>query len=134
MPPLKKSSKTYSFLKNKLDTVFSQYVRLRYSIDGYAQCVTCKKNLPIKQIQAGHFISRTYLATRWHELNVFPQCPGCNLFKKGAPDEFAYFIMNTYGSDAFDSLMACKHSPVKFTRRDLEDKISYYQNLLTKFL
>ncbi len=43
----------------------------------------------IKESQCGHFVSRTYLATRYDERNCRVQCVGCNVFGKGMTMVFA---------------------------------------------
>jgi len=91
MPKIKKP--TRSKLVKKLDTVFSQWVRLSNSDkDGYCTCVTCSKRLHWKEIQAGHFQSRKHYSIRWCELNVKPQCVGCNVFKYGVLLLFFVYI------------------------------------------
>ena len=68
---------TRSKLVKKLDTVFSQWVRLSNADSkGYCTCITCNKESHWKEIQAGHFQSRKHYSIRWSELNVFPQCVG----------------------------------------------------------
>jgi hypothetical protein len=54
----------------KLDSIFSQYIRLRYSKNEISECVTCGKQDHWKKLQAGHFVSRKHYATRWDEDNV----------------------------------------------------------------
>ena len=71
----KKKSKSYAKLKIALDRVFSLYVRLRFSDGrGIASCASCGLRSPFKALQCGHFVSRSYLATRWHLENCAPQC------------------------------------------------------------
>lgn len=85
-------------LKEKLDRLFSKYVRLTHA-DGHGQvkCATCPATRSWKEMDAGHFVSRTYLATRYDETNVFPQCPYCNRFKHGNMERFEEFIAFTFG-------------------------------------
>ena len=85
----KVKKKTTSQLKKHLDKVFSIYIRNKYAINGYVQCYTCGVTKSISEMQNGHFISRSYLATRFLEQNVRPQCVGCNVFGGGKPVEFA---------------------------------------------
>lgn len=87
---IKKPKKlTTSQLKKKLDKVFSIYIRNKYAINGYVQCYTCGVTKSISEMQNGHFISRSYLATRYDEDNCRPQDIGCNIFGNGRPVEFA---------------------------------------------
>jgi hypothetical protein len=89
-PSAKKPSR--SKIVQKLDTVFSLYVRTKHSKNGVCTCCTCGRKFEIKKIQAGHFQSRKHYSTRWDELNVHPQCPKCNVFSQGEQYEYAKFL------------------------------------------
>lgn len=74
-----KDKNSSSYLRDKLDKLFSQYIRRKYSDeDGMSQCYTCGAIKHYKKLQCGHFISRKELATRFDERNCRPQCFGCN--------------------------------------------------------
>ena len=81
--------KTTSQLKKELDKVFSEYIRKKYAKNEKVKCYTCGIEKHWKEIQNGHFISRSYLATRFSEENCRPQCVGCNLFGGGRIAVFA---------------------------------------------
>ena len=119
LPPLKS-------LEKKLDRVFSEYIRRRDADEGgTTQCFTCGRLMHWKhEAQAGHWVKRQHRATRWHPMNVQPQCAGCNLYKSGAMDEFAGALLNKHGAETIDELLRLKHEPVKHTRADLETMIS----------
>jgi hypothetical protein len=86
----KKKPPTQSKLKQKLDSLFSQYIRLTYADDhGMVECYTCGKVRHWKRIQNGHFMSRGYLNTRFDERNVRPQCVGCNIYGRGKVADFS---------------------------------------------
>lgn len=110
-------------LRNKLDRVFSEYIRGR---DAGKPCITCGKMVPL---QCGHFIKRQHLATRWDERNCAGQCVRCNLYLGGAQDEFAAAIVQKYGVSVLAQLLAKKHVTVKMTRSDYETMISKYSIL-----
>lgn len=77
-------------LKKKLDDVFSKYVRQKHAdSQGISRCFTCGARMEWKLIQCGHFVSRSYLATRFDENNCRPQCVGCNVFGGGRLAVFA---------------------------------------------
>jgi 5-methylcytosine-specific restriction endonuclease McrA len=76
----------------KLDNIFSQYIRLRYSKNEISECVTCGKQDHWKKLQAGHFVSRKHYATRWDEDNVQVQCSGCNVFRYGEQYLFSKYL------------------------------------------
>ena len=123
---MRKKGKTYASLKNKLDGVFSELVRW----SNPAHCVTCGASHHRKKLQAGHFVSRVHLATRWDERNVHPQCMACNVWKRGSPAEFSLFLTTKYGPNILQELVDLKHSTVKFTRSDLEAKCQEYRERL----
>lgn len=80
----KPKKKTTSQLKKKLDELLSRYIRQRYAdSQGYGNCYTCGVKKQWNELQNGHFISRSYLATRFLEENCRPQCIGCNVFGGG---------------------------------------------------
>ena len=54
---------TRSKLVKKLDTVFSQYIRQKNSIDGIATCFTCGKKDHWKKLQNGHVQGVMFLNT-----------------------------------------------------------------------
>lgn len=66
--------------KNKMDRVFSKYIRLRDTDDnGFGPCITCGKVVHYKEADCGHFRSRVHMASRWHPLNSSLQCKACNM-------------------------------------------------------
>jgi len=116
-------------LVKKLDTVFSQWVRLsKADKKGYCTCVTCSKKIHWKEIQAGHFQSRKHYSTRWDELNVYPQCVGCNVFKYGEQYKYSLFL----GKEVSEVLYLKSKEIVKFANSDLEDMIKDYSQRLKK--
>ena len=121
----KKKLPSFSSLENKLDRIFAEFIRRRHADEGgTVSCVTCGKLMHFTECHAGHFIKRQHRATRWRETNVHPQCPGDNVFRGGLQDEYARFIVQTYGLGEFHDLMESKHKVTKFTRDDLEGMIS----------
>lgn len=71
------------------DTVFSQFVRLKYAgIDGKVKCYTCPTVKHYTLMQNGHYMKRAHLYLRWDERNCRPQCQGCNEFESGNMAEY----------------------------------------------
>jgi hypothetical protein len=129
-PSAKKPSR--SKIVQKLDTVFSLYVRTKHSKNGVCTCCTCGRKFEIKKIQAGHFQSRKHYSTRWDELNVHPQCPKCNVFSQGEQYEYAKFLNRTYGEGTAESLVEKARDLVKFSQYELEEMIEHYQQELRR--
>lgn len=76
----KKKKNSKRTLINKLDKIFSLYIRLRDSkLYGYKyfKCISCGKVKPFEQQDCGHFFSRRHMATRFHEDNCHGECRYC---------------------------------------------------------
>jgi hypothetical protein len=118
---------TRSSLVKKLDTVFSQYIRLSNADNnGYCTCVTCNKKIYWKEIQAGHFMSRKHYSIRWDERNVKPQCKACNVFRYGEQFKYSLYL----GQDLSNELHSLSHKTIKYSNVELLDMIKYYSELV----
>ncbi len=81
-----KTSFSLSKIRNEADRVWSLYIRER---DRWLPCITCEKPWE-DTFQAGHFMSRRHLNTRWEKLNWAGQCPKCNCW--GAWEQYLFSI------------------------------------------
>jgi hypothetical protein len=113
-----------SSLVKKLDTVFSQYIRQRYAVNGVAECVTCGKQDEWRKLQAGHFMSRRHYSTRWNEDNVQVQCYACNVMRSGEQYLFSKYL----GEELSITLLNKSREIAKFADVDLLKKIEYYKS------
>ena len=119
-------------LIKELDTVFSQFIRLRYAKNEIAECVTCGKKEHWKKLQNGHFMSRSNYSTRWNEDNCQVQCVGCNVYKAGEQYKYSLYL----GNNLAEELYIKSKQIVKFADVELIDMIDYYKqqvNSLLKF-
>jgi hypothetical protein len=114
----------------KLDNIFSQYIRLRYSKNEISECVTCGKQDHWKKLQAGHFVSRKHYATRWDEDNVQVQCSGCNVFRYGEQYLFSKYL----GVDLSEELLMKSRKIQKFSDSELLDMIELYNEKVNNLL
>lgn len=114
----------------KLDTIFSQFIRLRYSKNEISECVTCGKQDHWKKLQAGHFISRKHYATRWDEDNVEVQCVACNVYRYGEQYLFSKYL----GEELSDKLIIKSRSIAKFSDVELLEMIEEYKDKVDKLL
>ena len=108
--------KTLKYWKNKIDKPFHEYIRRRDAdnVSGYCKCITCNKPIHFTESDAGHFIGRQHLATRWNENNVHAQCRKCNRFEYGRQYEYSLAL----GSDLAEELLL--ESRQIFKRSDFE--------------
>lgn len=122
---------TQAKLKKTLDSIFSQYIRRKYADEnGMVKCYTCPRIFHWKEIQNGHFISRSYLATRFDENNCRPQCVGDNIFGHGRPLDFEENLKKELGSDYVEAMKLKRHLTVKLDRQWYINRIEEYTILL----
>jgi hypothetical protein len=114
----------------KLDSIFSQYIRLRYSKNEIATCVTCGKQDHWKKMQNGHFISRKHYATRFDEDNCQVQCAGCNVFRYGEQYLFSKYL----GVDLSEELLIKSRKIQKFSDNELLEMIELYNEKVNNLL
>ena len=121
----KKKPPTLSKLKRETDRLFSLYIRAKYP----KVCYTC--GATGKTLQCGHFVSRSYLATRWTEDNARQQCVGCNIWGRGKPLDFEEHLIEEIGAVKVADLKRLRHTLIKANRKFYEEKIG---ELSTKLL
>jgi hypothetical protein len=120
-----KKPKSTAKLKKELDSIFSKYIRAKYP----KKCYTCGRT---GTLQCGHFISRSYLATRFSEDNCRPQCVGCNIFGNGKPLDFEEHLIKEIGAKKVAELKRKRHEITILSNDWYEKKISHYSLLLTQ--
>ena len=135
-PTVKRSiKKSLSHVKKDTWVLFSKYIRLRDCLKttgctSFGLCITCGKRYHLKLLQAGHFISRSYLATRWDTDNVKNQCVGCNIFGGGKPLDFEENLRSELGNKRVDALKKKRHEITILTPNWYEERIVMYKELL----
>ena len=121
----------------RLDTVFSEYIRLRNADNnGNVTCFTCGKvdYWKGKGMQCGHFQSRRHYSTRWDETNCQVQCYGCNVMQQGRQYQFGLNLEKKYGIGVAEKLLIKSKQTVKYSNDDLKEMILYYNNLVNQYL
>ena len=103
-----RKTKTLPKLTDECAVLLQKIVRMKQAIylkSPYIACVTCGKIDHWKNQQGGHFISRTWTATKILEENIHPQCISCNGFRPklipvGINHEAEVVISYALGSEA----------------------------------
>lgn len=96
--------------KQKLWKAFGEWIKLRDSPNGIAQCISCNKAVKYPNsdgsLHAGHLYPRSvvYNALYFHPMNVHGQCNHCNTYLEGNTMEFRKGIIRRYGEDALEEL------------------------------
>tara|TARA_R110001599_G_scaffold110671_9_gene274717 strand:+ start:1445 stop:1831 length:387 start_codon:yes stop_codon:yes gene_type:complete len=124
--------KSRSKIVKELDSWFSKFIRLRDSDGELCTCATCGVQKPIKQMQAGHFMSRTKYSTRWDEENVHAQCAGCNMWKQGRQYEMSIYIDQKFYAGKADELLRKSNTIEKYSDGELIFMTQHYKAILPK--
>ncbi len=79
----KNKRETTSMLTKKLDKIFSEYIRRKYSNSEWMiTCISCEKVIHWKESHNCHWISRWNKQYRFDEENCRPWCAWCNTFNQ----------------------------------------------------
>jgi len=125
-------TKTLRKLVDDVAVALQRLVRLKAgNHEGYVRCVTCNAFKHWKEVDGGHFISRTHQATKIMEENIHPQCKGCNL-RSGKGDTLvtlAYrkYMTEFYGEAFVIEMEGMARHPVKHDRIELEQLLKEYR-------
>lgn len=121
------ASKSINRLSNDAAELLQKIVRLKAADEnGYCKCWSCGTVDHWKNMQGGHYIQRGKIYTRLVEENIHPQCRACNGFgmKFGsAAQQYTLAMVDYYGREFVDELIASKDKIRKHTRTELEDLI-----------
>lgn len=125
-----------SNLKNQLDTVFSQYIRLRDMIPNTTifRCISCGMIKPINQADCGHYINRQHMSTRYSEINCNAQCRHCNRFDEGNMQGYRRGLVNKYGETKVTLLESQKYEVRKYSDFEYKALIQYYKKEIKRML
>lgn len=122
--PKKKKAESISKIRDKIDKVFNEYIRLR---DG--ACVICGN---IESLQCSHYWGKKARpAVRWDELNAHAMCAKCHfLHHHGHEAIYADFMYTQYGKGKVDELTKKSTGQSKWNRSELDGKLTYWKGKL----
>ena len=126
---MKAKKEKLSALKKKADSVFSQYIRYR---DG-GKCITCGTVKPVKEMQAGHYVSRVCLYLRYNLVNVHCQCYACNCMKHGDLITYRQKLLELYGLSVVEKLEMDRWNHCKMTAGEYHCIIAEYTERLKQW-
>ena len=128
-----KKSPSLSALVERLDKVFSKYIRLRDAMPGgLFRCISCGKIKPIEQADCGHFHSRTHMSTRFDEDNCHAECRYCNRFSADHLIGYRENLIRKIGEQRYLLLEVKAHETRKWSHFELEQLVKYYKALVEK--
>lgn len=117
----------------RLDAVFSKYIRFRDCPDGVGYCITCGAKITPTTCDAGHYIGRRVIATRWNEINVNAQCIRCNRLNYGATNAYRNALIKRYGEDVIARLEHRRNMTIHLSTTDMQKLITYFQSKLKEY-
>ena len=92
-------------LTEKADKLFSEDIRKKDADEtGFVKCCCCGVMFRWKDLDCGHYISRSKFAVRYDERNAHPQCRSCNGKHNDNPKPFQMYILKTYPAGTLTEL------------------------------
>ena len=123
-----RKSPSLSTLIDRLDTIFSKYIRLRDAMpSGVFRCISCGKIKPISQADCGHFHSRIHMSTRFSEDNCNAECRMCNRFSADHLIGYRENLIKKIGEQRFLLLEVRAKQTHKYAHFEIEQLIKYYR-------
>ncbi len=114
-----------------LDKLFSVYIRRRDEGKG---CISCGQRLKFDYCDAGHYIPRTHMATRWNEDNVHAQCYTCNRMRDGNEKEYRRYLIQRIGVERVEEVERLKRTTLKYRPSDIGELIVKYKNKIKELI
>lgn len=115
-------------LRDTLDKVFSEYIRLRdVRMDGQFVCISCADTFSYEFADCGHYISREHMSVRFSEENCNAQCITCNRHRHGNIEGYRRGLTRKYGESVVLSLESAKYQICKMSESDYREKIAHYR-------
>ena len=106
----RKSKKTdRKYWIDRLDEVFSLYIRMRDSREFHYRafrCISCGDVKPFVQMDCGHFVGRACMALRWNEQNCSGECRFCNRMTSSHLLYYRKNLIIKLGTDAIKGTIA----------------------------
>jgi len=130
LPKPKKVS--ISKLKKKAWDMFSKWVRLSASTNGYVVCITCGARKNYKELQAGHWLPGRHPSVLFDQRQVHPQCYHCNVGLKGNPILYYHYMENKYGKKEMRDLEKLDRQNKQFKPYELEAIYDIYKRKLSE--
>lgn len=114
----------------KLDTIFSKFIRRRDCGYGYGRCISCSKPIRFDTCDAGHYINRKHMAVRYDEKNVHGQCRACNRFDEGNIQGYRKGLIEKIGEKQVDMLEIKRFNTSHLSEVELDLLIDLYRRKL----
>lgn len=120
---LKNKIETAADLKQKLQKLVNQYVRLR---DQGQPCISCQRS--VKKVHAGHLYSvGKFPELRFDLDNINVQCEQCNLYLHGNGAFYLPNLVKKIGEERVNALKSRAGIPKNYLKSDLLELINEFK-------
>ena len=120
-------SLTLPKLLAKAQKVFNAWIRDRDSKEAYFTCISCFRNLPVDQMNAGHYVPvKGGSALRFNEYNVNGECIRCNGFDEFHLIGYRKNLIKKIGIKKVEVLERMRNDVCKWDRTTLNHIIKTY--------
>lgn len=129
---MKLEKKSVSQLKKQCWDLCSEFNRRKDSDwRGYVKCCTCPTVKMWNEGDAGHFLAGRTNGILFDDRGIHFQCKSCNGFRGGEQAIYKDFMLKQYGQEVIDELYQLRDTPKQFTKKELIDKILYYEQKIS---
>lgn len=111
----KKKSAT-ALLVEEIDAVVRGKVLARDRAEFGSKCCLCGEG---GNLQWCHLISASKYSVRWHPLNSYTQCRGCNLRHEFHPQYYTAWWISRHGEQKYQELVTVSSIPANFNTTQL---------------
>ena len=121
-----RKKKAETITQVKLDQITSWLIRAAHE----EKCHACSKELPKKNLQCCHFVSRTKTTTRFDLKNMLPGCQVCNMYTPHHVWELGKSINKIWGENKTEELLELAGKQLKLNNSDRKEIYTVYKNAL----
>lgn len=111
---------------DKLDTLFSKFIRLR-DCAPIGRCISCGKPITFETCDCGHYANRKHMSLRYDEQNCNAQCRACNRFDEGNMQGYRKGLISKIGEKAVEMLEIKKYNFCRMSSVELDLLIAIYK-------
>ena len=119
---------------------FSEYLRTKWTLQGFVPCYTCDKHVVLKgtrpgeRVMVGHWVEGHSAKTYINEDYVRPQCFRCNMMLGGNQGEFRDRIRKELGNEVIDKLLLESKQTLEISAQEYLNLEAYYKVKLKDLL
>lgn len=121
-----RKKKAETITQAKLDQITSWLIRGAHE----EKCHACGKELPKKNLQCCHFVSRTKTTTRFDLKNMLPGCQVCNMYTPHHVWELGKSINRLWGENKTEHLLELAGKQLKLNNSERKEIYDIYKSAL----